>query len=212
MELRLAVLDPERLRRALVCEAAASTQALRLVAEADGAVALASDAPADVYLVHTAVVHAEVRALETLALHSPGCCFVLFAAEPDLQALLAAGRLPVRGVLAFDYLAAGEFAGALAVIAHGGAVIEPRSARLLLEYVARLGVPATNGRHQFDLSEREAEVLELVRGGLSNKEIALRLRVSLGTVRAHLRSIFRKLDVRSRAGAAALASGLMEAG
>jgi predicted ATPase/DNA-binding CsgD family transcriptional regulator len=51
------------------------------------------------------------------------------------------------------------------------------------------------------LSEREAEVLRLVAQGLSNPEIAEKLVLSRRTVEAHLRSIFNKLDVTSRAAA-----------
>ncbi len=49
------------------------------------------------------------------------------------------------------------------------------------------------------LSERELEVLRLFAEGLSNQEIAERLIISLGTVKAHSSNIYRKLDVRNRA-------------
>jgi LuxR family maltose regulon positive regulatory protein len=49
------------------------------------------------------------------------------------------------------------------------------------------------------LSERELEVLRLVAGGLSNREIAARLYLSLGTVKSHLHNIYGKLEVRNRA-------------
>jgi len=209
MELRIVILDRDRIRRRLVCEAASVIGGLRVVGEAASCEDAGVCAGADVFLINAALVRAERDALDGLVAESPGSCVVLYSAQPDLDSLIAAGRLPVRGVLAFNHLAGREFARALEVIAHGGAVIEPRSAQLLLEYVARMGVPVGSGRLQFELSGREAEVLELVRAGLSNKEIALRLRLSLGTVRGHLRSIFRKLDVRSRAGAAALATGLI---
>jgi LuxR family maltose regulon positive regulatory protein len=48
------------------------------------------------------------------------------------------------------------------------------------------------------LSERELEVLELVAAGLKNQEIAEELFVVVGTVKAHLNSIYRKLGVQSR--------------
>ncbi len=49
------------------------------------------------------------------------------------------------------------------------------------------------------LTEREREVLQLFAQGLSNQEIADRLILSLGTVKAHSSNIYRKLDVRNRA-------------
>jgi DNA-binding NarL/FixJ family response regulator len=53
------------------------------------------------------------------------------------------------------------------------------------------------------LSEREVEVLQFVREGLSDKEIAVRLGLSEATVKSHLRSILAKLKVTSRSGAVA---------
>lgn len=55
------------------------------------------------------------------------------------------------------------------------------------------------------LSERELEVLRLVAEGLSNKEIAERLTVTVGTVKKHLNNIFGKLQVTSRTQAVARA-------
>lgn len=48
------------------------------------------------------------------------------------------------------------------------------------------------------LSEREGEIVLLVVGGLSNKEIGLRLGISHWTVSTHLRRVFAKLDVSRR--------------
>jgi LuxR family maltose regulon positive regulatory protein len=55
------------------------------------------------------------------------------------------------------------------------------------------------------LSERELEVLQLIAGGLTNREIASRLFLSLNTVKAHTRNIYGKLGVRSRTQAVARA-------
>jgi LuxR family maltose regulon positive regulatory protein len=58
------------------------------------------------------------------------------------------------------------------------------------------------------LTERELEVLRLVAAGTSNREIAVRLTVTLGTVKKHLNNIFGKLDVKSRTQALARAREL----
>ena len=51
------------------------------------------------------------------------------------------------------------------------------------------------------LTAREVEVLRLVAEGLTDAQVAERLVLSLRTVHAHLRSIYRKLAVRSRSAA-----------
>ena len=56
------------------------------------------------------------------------------------------------------------------------------------------------------LTEREVEVLRLVAIGLSNDDIARRLVVSPRTVHTHLRALFAKLGVSTRAAAAHEAS------
>jgi LuxR family maltose regulon positive regulatory protein len=48
------------------------------------------------------------------------------------------------------------------------------------------------------LSERELEVLQLIEAGKSNRRIAQELFVSLGTVKTHIKNIYRKLDAHSR--------------
>jgi len=49
------------------------------------------------------------------------------------------------------------------------------------------------------LSRRESEVVLLVGTGISNKEIARQLGLSVGTVKQHVHSIFRKTGTRRRA-------------
>ena len=56
-----------------------------------------------------------------------------------------------------------------------------------------------------DLTPREKEILELLAEGQSNKIIAKNLGISDGTVKLHVKSILRKLDIHSRVEAAVIA-------
>ncbi|MEN8138240.1 MAG: tetratricopeptide repeat protein [Bacteroidota bacterium] len=62
--------------------------------------------------------------------------------------------------------------------------------------------------NEFDLTEREKEVLKYISLGLKNKEIANKMFVSLSTVKTHTMNIFNKLDVRNRIEAAKKAQTL----
>jgi len=86
--------------------------------------------------------------------------------------------------------------------------VAPDSARRLLAAFPSTG---PDGSHPSEgrcegmelLSDREIEVLHLIATGLTNREIATRLYLSLYTVKAHARSIYDKLDAHSRTQAAA---------
>jgi DNA-binding NarL/FixJ family response regulator len=60
------------------------------------------------------------------------------------------------------------------------------------------------------LTNRELQIVGLIVGGSSNKDIAFRLQVSDGTTKVHLNNIFRKLAVGSRAELIELASGQLQ--
>jgi LuxR family maltose regulon positive regulatory protein len=83
------------------------------------------------------------------------------------------------------------------------------AARLLAQFEKEPGMTAAAKQPLIEpLSEREFEVLSLLAGGLSNQNIAERLFVSIGTVKAHTASIYRKLDVNSRTQAIARSKDL----
>jgi len=91
-----------------------------------------------------------------------------------------------------------ELARAIRSVAEGTAYVDPRMAGLLLRrspYHSGRG-PAT------DLSDRETEIVKLIAGGLSNKEISARLSLSEKTIKNHVSRIFAKLHITARTQAA----------
>ncbi|MEJ7831786.1 MAG: response regulator transcription factor [Nocardioides sp.] len=87
-----------------------------------------------------------------------------------------------------------EVLSGIRAVARGESPIDPKAARTLLG--ARAGSP------RVQLTSREAEVLDLVREGLANKQIARRLDISERTVKAHLTSAFARIGVSDRTQAA----------
>jgi DNA-binding NarL/FixJ family response regulator len=92
-----------------------------------------------------------------------------------------------------------DIAKAIRAVYDGGSPLDPKAARTLLESRrTRAAGP--------QLTDREREVLLLVRDGLANKQIARRLGISERTVKAHLTSVFQRLGVTDRTQAALWAS------
>jgi DNA-binding NarL/FixJ family response regulator len=98
-----------------------------------------------------------------------------------------------------------ELLAAIRRVAHGGEHFDA----VVVHALMRQGTRRTDSS---SLSERELEVLRLVASGLTNKEVAARLYLSVETVKAHLETIYRKLDAsdRTHAVAVALREGLLE--
>ncbi len=91
-----------------------------------------------------------------------------------------------------------EFIKALELVAGGKAYVQGDVSGTLIEQVT--DPEAAQPR----LSGREREILQLISEGLENKQIARRLDVSEATVKSHVKGIFSRLDVRSRAEAVAV--------
>ncbi|HEX2784935.1 MAG TPA: response regulator transcription factor [Ilumatobacteraceae bacterium] len=88
-----------------------------------------------------------------------------------------------------------EITAAVRSVHAGDAPLDPKAARAVLDAGRML-------RETVALSEREREVLLLVREGLANKQIARRLGITERTVKAHLTKIFQRIDVTGRTQAA----------
>jgi len=94
-----------------------------------------------------------------------------------------------------------EIAAAVDELRRGGSPMTPRVARRVLEMFTKLA-PTQQG---YELAPRERNVLELLVQGLTNKEIAERLALSIHTVDTYIRKVYEKLHVNTRSGAVAKA-------
>jgi DNA-binding NarL/FixJ family response regulator len=100
-----------------------------------------------------------------------------------------------------------DLCSSLQILADGGSVVSPHLAVQLLDEFAKLAEGIREGPSEAEkLTGREREVLELIARGSSNKEIAQKLVIAENTVKVHLRNILDKLQVHSRAQAAAIAA------
>ena len=127
------------------------------------------------------------------------------AAEEDVFPALKAGAL---GYL-LKHSTPEDVLQAIRQAHRGETVLHPAVARMVLQELNR-PAQATQPKTTEPLSERELEVLGLLARGMSNQEIANSLVVGEATVRSHVSSILRKLQLASRTQAAlyALRKGL----
>ena len=94
-----------------------------------------------------------------------------------------------------------EIATAVAEVQRGGSPMTPRVARRVLEMFAKANLP----KRDYRLSPREQEILQLLVAGKTVKEAAADLGISFHTADEYIRSVYGKLQVRSRGGAVAKA-------
>lgn len=134
---------------------------------------------------------------------------VVISAMEDEQHALHAFELGATGYLVKNSWF-GNFPQAVLQVVNGGASITPNLARRLLHRLDHTqgGVHrcAQPSYEPDKLSEREKEVLKMVAAGYTSAEIGSRLAVSCHTINTHIKNIYRKLNVRTRAQAVSFAA------
>lgn len=198
---RLALVHPDRLFREALA-AALGAAGLITVAAADAVdrLDLEGEPPPDVLVLDLglpergglAAARVARAALSGTRILMIGCSEL----ERDVLAALEAG--------ASGYVLQGasidELVRCLRAVARGGAVCSPEVAGLV---IGRLAEYSSHWRQVREgaavrVTPREIEILRLVDDGLSNKEIAARLRIELQTVKNHVHNILDKLGVGRR--------------
>ena len=112
----------------------------------------------------------------------------------DTTVVLDAIRAGARGFLLKD-ISYQQLMSAIRAIAAGGTVFQPAITQRLLRAA---GTPAPDAMPIEELTARELEVVRLMAGGYSNKEIAHALGTAEGTIKNQVSSILSKFGVRDR--------------
>lgn len=129
-----------------------------------------------------------------------------FDDDTDVFAALGAGAL---GYLLKD-VSGDTLVAAVRAAARGEAFLQPHITTKVVQALGQRGAPPSPAAQPLvePLSARELEILRLLAGGATNRELAAALVLAEGTVKNHLTSILGKLGARDRAQAVLLARDL----
>lgn len=131
----------------------------------------------------------------------------------DQDHILSALQAGAQGYLLKD-LSKPVFIQKLRGILEGEPPLSPKIARKILQYFSQSPTHSISqaseslSKAECELSAREQEVLLLLGKGLSRREVAQALDLSDNTIATHIRNVYRKLNISSRAEAALEASRL----
>jgi DNA-binding NarL/FixJ family response regulator len=129
---------------------------------------------------------------------------VLLSVYEDEQYLFQAMRAGASGYL-LKRISGEELVAQIERAHAGDTVIDPGMAARAVDTAARLQRDEYWPGVRHGLTQRESEILSFMVSGLSNRAIAARLVIGDETVKSHLRSIYRKLEVGDRTSAVATA-------
>ena len=122
---------------------------------------------------------------------------IILTTFDDDEVVLAGISLGARGYLLKD-IALADLVNAIKTVSEGGSIVKPAVTQRLLKGLENLQNDFSSLDRPDPLTDRETEILRLMAGGYSNKEIANSLGVAEGTVKNHVSNILSKMGVRDR--------------
>jgi len=166
--------------------------------DGEEAVAMASELKPDVILMDIVMPKLTgVEATKQIKKASPTTCILILTAYSDIRYIVGLLEAGASGYL-LKSARSEEIVGAIRAIRSGDSVLDPQATRKLLERVVSLSTEPAEEKIKGQLSPRETEILKLAARGMSNKDIAENLGLSMRTVKAHLSNIFNKMRCSCR--------------
>jgi len=149
-----------------------------------------------------------VEAISRIKAEKPEVKFIILTTYSDDEYIFKGIAAGARAYLLKD-APRDELFKAIRMVSRGESLIQPVIASRVLDKLAELSRKTPAGE---TLSDREIEVLRLMSGGESNKDIADQLSITQSTVKTHITSIFQKLNVTTRTEAVtnALKKGIIQ--
>jgi len=198
MPIRIAVIDDHPLYRAGTILALTRANGFEVVGEgatAADALKIARERTPDVILLDLQLPGGGIEAIAGIARDCPKVRTVVLTVSEDERDVASALKAGARGYM-LKGSSASDVVETVRAIAKGNSYVAPNLAARILVNKTQLEVVADDNPH--DLTSREREIFALVSQGLSNKEIARRLKCTERTVKHHMTSIMQKLNVRNR--------------
>ena len=170
---------------------------IRVVGEAgDEAVERVSQAAVDVLLLDIRMPRKSgIEVLRELGTRGALPSTLILTTFDDADVVLDGIRAGARGFMLKD-VSYDQLIAAIRAVAEGGTLFQPAVTERLLRAAGAVHV-GTEARPE-RLTEREIEVVRLMSGGYSNREIGHALGTAEGTIKNHVSSILAKLGVRDR--------------
>jgi DNA-binding NarL/FixJ family response regulator len=128
---------------------------------------------------------------------SPGTAILILTAYDDAQYVMGLLEAGAAGYL-LKSARGRDVVAAIRAVREGESVLHPSIIAMLLKRAMGFAAEDNKVKGKENLTDREIEVLRLAATGMSNKEIAERLSVTVRTVKAHISNVFAKMDVASR--------------
>ncbi len=207
MSLRVLLIDDHTLFRTGLQELL-ERRGLEVVgATGDGevGVALAAEGRPDIVLLDLRMPRGDgVSVLESLRRAHPNLPVVMLTTSAEEGDLIRSLRAGAQGYLLKD-MEPERLIDLLNQALDGATVVAPAMTGVLARLAQGDSVSSPDVSRFSELTPRELEILGHVAAGQGNKEIARDLGITDGTVKLHVRSIMKKLNVKSRVAAAVLA-------